>query len=179
MTKAKYKLGDYLSAPGKVYMQVRAVIENDNALPVYALQSFHIKNKHEIEWVTEFELSNDYHVSKTTEPDFKRYDTLAVGDTLKIGDEESQRGSNYATILARVGNMVLLSQIPHSHEVKQIHALADQIKELTDGQVEIMDEDTSQQLKKHGTLNWARQAAADWLTTEQICLMNWPIVRED
>lgn len=173
-TKSKYKVGDYITADDYVIRKVLAVVE-DGLQPVYAVDNPK-GDKDDIKWVTEFELDEDS-MSQIT-PDFASYHALEAGDILHMGQASDRE---YTTVIARVGDLVLLSMAPHSHELKQATQLSDQLKELTDGEVDLigsLDEDTKKALKKHSSSRWTKNVASMWRSVEWICLMNWPIVKE-
>lgn len=178
--KPKYKRGQYLAKEGLKVVKILAVITNSSQ-PVYATEMPRDRDKSEqgthTDWRTEFELDEDkYEVVK---PDFKRYATLEPNDILRIGSGDEVK---YVKILARAGDMALLSQIPQKEAVKAMVGISEQLKELTEGRVDLIkatfsDEELTD-MEKHGTTKWAHNVASFWKTTEWLCLMNWPIVEE-
>lgn len=176
--KPKYKVGDYLVAEKIKFLEVVSVIA-DGPMPIYAIRLVRAANKGgtSVKWNTEYELDED-NVSVVV-PDFSAYHKLQAGDVLRIGWDEHD-SDLYSTILARVGNMALLSDIPQN-KLKEVAKIAAQLKELTEGQLDLMeslDDSTRSDMKKRMSLSHTSRVAAYWMHVDDICLFNWPIVRE-
>lgn len=173
----KYKVGDYLVADKIKFLEVVAVI--DGYMPVYAIRIVRdpAKGGLAVKWNTEYELEEDE--VKIAKPDFAAYRKLIAGDVLRVGWDD--HGPNiYSTILSRVGNLVLISQIP-KNELKELDKIARQVKELTDGGLDLMetlDTDTRANMKKRMSMSHTSKVAAAWMHVDDVCLFNWPIVRE-
>lgn len=171
--KAKYKVGDYVTSYNKVIRQVVVVID-DGTVPIYGVRN--PRTWADIQWDTEYEL-NDEGAEKVI-PDFALYDTLQAGDMLHMGHSEDRP---YIHILARLGNAVMMSSVPHKGKLKQVTKLSEQLKELTDGAIDPlgdMDEQEKSEMRKAGSTTHTAKQATIWQTTDLLCLMNWPIVRE-
>lgn len=184
---SKYKVGDYIVAPGCIFKRIVGVITDDSSNPIYANCVPYNRAKDDdraggysaigtrMVWDTEFELDDDGYAPAT--PDFKRYSKLEAGDMLLVGDKQ-----DYIKVLARVGEAILLSDIPNTQEAEMVNKLSEQIKELSDGKVDpmqdLMSEDERKKLKQRGTMTYAHKVANIWKTTEWLCLMNWTIVGE-
>lgn len=177
--KAKYNVGDYLAGKDKVYAKIKAYLEGEEH--IYAIELPNNKGTSTtIHWYSEFEIDDRFGDIEVRTPDFKRYAQLKAGDILHVGDT----GDIYTTVLAKVGDLVLLSDIPHKHdaELKTIHKLADQLKELTEGQIDIEDvmfnEEQRKDIKNQGSSRYSKRVASMWKPTDWVALMNWPIVEE-
>lgn len=171
--KSKFKVGDYIVGEGRVFSRVMAVI-NDGVQPVYATMGPKDKKP---TWETEFELVDELKLVKQT-PDFAKYKKLKPGDVLLTG--KSTEGI-YTTVLARVGDLCLISLAPQKKAIEQVEKLADQIKELTEGEVDVLEslgDDSKSKMRKYSSTTWANKVAGGWETTDWLCLMNWPIVSE-
>lgn len=174
--KAKYKVGDYLVAPQIKFLEIVAVIEG--RMPIYAVRMPHNPPKHgmQVNWQTEYQVEE--HDAKLGKPDFAPYRKLAADDVLKVSGDENDDA--YSRILARVGDMVLLSQVPHKH-IEGLTDLAEQLRELTDGELDLMgslSKDTKTKVRQHTSLTHQNKLAATWMHIDEVCLFNWPIVGE-
>lgn len=178
-TQPKFKVGDYIAAPHYVFLQVMAVI-TDGMQPVYCLfgppnPSSKKGDRVSYMWSTEFELLEKE--MKVGKPDFEGCRKLQPGDVLRVLSQDNEE--QYTHVLARVDQMVLLSDVPHSHDVKTVSKLAEQIKELTDDKIDLMDnKELKDELRKHGSSTWAKNIATEWYSVENVALMNWKVVGE-
>jgi hypothetical protein len=164
----KYKVGDYIAGDATVCLLVKAAIDGD--MPLYGL---HNHKNDDVAWFTEWEL-DDSKMAKVT-PDFELWDGVKAGDMIHIGHSQDRP---YLKVLARVGDLVMTSQAPAPQSIKtKINALASQLEDLTDGVV------TQAEVKRSmpvitSTMQAHRTAHAKWLTTEELALMNWELLRE-
>lgn len=164
----KYAQGDYLTARNLTFQQVLAAMEQA-AGPIYALGELP-KKPREIIWMTEAELDN-LGLSKQ-EPDFDSFSKLKADDILKMGDREQ-----WCKVLARVGDVVLLSNNPDKDAHNDLLAMDKAMRELTGGPGPL-DEAAREHIKSHGSITKMHQEATDWWTIRQLALMNWTVVRE-
>lgn len=167
-----YKIGDFLAAPKTVILEVVAVVDT-GAMPVYGFRS--PKHNH-IQWETSYQVEQD-NMKKLT-PDFKAYSKIKTGDILKIGGGSIEEGV-YIRVLARVGDAVLLSEKPQAEKIKKVTKLAEQLSDLTDGELDIMqalDADDRETLRKMASTTHASKLANEWMYWGTICLMNWTLI---
>lgn len=176
LNKPKYKVGDYLAGEGRVFARIRAYIEGEEH--IYAIE---LPDQREtgtkMHWYSEFELDDRFGATAVQAPDFKRYARLEAGDILHVDKDI------YTTVLAKIGDLVLLSDIPHKAGAEHtIHKLAEQIKELTEGQIDmedlVFDEEDKQSMKNHASSRYVKRVASMWKPTDWVALMNWKIVEE-
>ncbi len=167
----RFAVGDYLADHHSIILRVEAVI-TDGPLPVYAIVAPNRGN--ELQWFTEYEITEERKLDKV-EPDFAAYAKLEAGDVLRTGSSK-HHDSSYATVLARVGHMVLLSNSPRSqHETETIEKVTAQLDELTGGAISAHG-DVKKELRKGSSILHQSKIADRWWTTDQLCLQNWAIV---
>lgn len=167
-----YKVGDYITRPDYVKFKVVAVIADNPANPLYGL--WHPK-KNDIIWETQFMTMRDK--LKRTTFDVRRWSSLAAGDLVNAGERGK---SSVVTVIARVGDAVMLSMQPTPRKVKQsLDRIAAQIEELSDGEVTVDD------IKKVAGLNDSpseafKSTGDKWFTLEQLEYMNWePLIGDE
>lgn len=189
--QAKYKVGDFVVAKTRVYIEILAVIPGP--MPVYLCATPRTDTKHAAAWQTEFTL--DFLGLTKAEPDFARWEALRVGDSIYVeGDAERQRRGHTHYVLARIGRSVLLSNSPMSQkEKKQNEDLKRQLDELIE-EVEEHGKDMpglqvsvkmlkgatesdpgQQEAEAMLTGQNAYKVAGDWYTVRQLALMNWEL----
>jgi hypothetical protein len=193
--KSKYKLGDYMTAIDRVFLQVMAVIPSDN--PMYAIRipmrPNSTKPEQLITWHSEFEL--DKFKMEKAEPDFSKWQTIEYGDIIYVKGSEGAGHSHH--VLARVGNAVLLSMEPKSRKEQKAHVeLQNQLDDLMQ-ELEQHDQDvpglkviakiTKEATHKSDIDNLiddmltgqnAYKVAGEWWMIDQLALMNWELARE-
>ena len=168
-----YKQGDFVTAPNKVFLEIMAVID-DGVLPIYGTISPKAWDK--VIWRTEFELTDEAYVKGT--PDFEQFASIRAGDIMKMGWTDD---AEYIRVLARVGDVVLLSAAPQSKKVKEVTELSKQLEDLTDGMVkplEMMPAEDREMLKKMASTTHASKIATEWETVTKLALMNWQLLSE-
>lgn len=181
--KPKYKVGQYIAGEDRVYARITAYLSGEEH--IYALELPRMQTRDDsgthVQWFTEFEIDEKFgDVAVVPAPDFKRYANLEAGDVLHLGHTTDL----YTTVLVRVGDMVLLSDIPHDHkkEMAQVHKLSEQLRELTDGKIDVedtlFDPETRKVLSNHGSSRYSKRIASMWKPVQWVALMNWPIVEE-
>lgn len=164
----KYAQGDYLTARNLTFQRVLAAIEQA-AGPIYAMGDMP-KDPKKIVWVTEVELDN-MGLSKQ-EPDFDGFSKIQSEDIVKMGDRDQ-----WCKVLARVGDVVLLSNTPNKEAHADLIELDKAIRGVT-GDQGPLDEVAREHIKAHGSITKMHQEAADWWTVRQLALMNWTVVQE-
>lgn len=172
-SKPKYKVGDYIGGDNYVLLRIMAVLTEGPEI-VYGLST---PKDSDLKWSTEFELL-DRNNNDVLVPDFEAYHNLKAGDILHCGQTMDRE---YITILARAGDLALVSMAPLRKEMGKINKLAEQIKELSDGELDMMDnlsDDAKDNMKKYSSSKYTSRVASDWHPVEWLCLMNWPIVKE-
>lgn len=183
-TEPKFKVGDWLTAEGKIHNHIVGYIQGEEH--IYAVE---VPNKDRnlpystfMTWMTEFELlDRDKDMVKVPAPDFARFAKLEAGDSLRVGGSTGDE-PEYVYILARAGDVVLLSSMPHKHELEKVSKVSEQIKELTDGDIDPMkdflEEGEEEMMRKHSSSRYAKRVATVWKTTDWLAWMNWKIVEE-
>lgn len=179
---SKFKIGDYISADDTILIKIVAVMqeEKDKSIyPIYALSSSKMEN---IKWVTEYELEKK-NFKKALPPDFEKFRKIKSGDVLKI--ECIHKGKNqteYKYVIARVGDVCLLSRSPEKEMVQEINKLSEQIAELTEGQINILEDlsdDVKTSLKETESSLHNSKVADDWYHVDFLATLNWEIISEE
>lgn len=171
--KPKYKVGDYVTSPKHVFLEIVGVIDQ-GVLPIYAIRN--PKNMSQIRWESQYEL-DEQNLEKGT-PDFAKFAAVQAGDVLKMGFTDDRQ---YLRILARVGDVVMLSAAPDPKTVKDVTDLSKQLEELTDGVVnplEMMGKADKDMLRKMASTTHASKVATDWVHVRHLALYNWQLIGE-
>lgn len=172
ISKDKYKVGDYLARPDSIVVQIIGQIPGD--LTLYALRQHHTGDDEDIIWFTEYEIDNNG--LKPYTPDFKLWQTVAVGDVIKVDEKTHKK------VLARIGGLILLSNSPVDHKTMEGAAnLAAQLDELldTDGKMTSMYESGKEKMKPFISTQGAFKVAEDhWHAVDTLALKNWELMRE-
>ena len=174
MGKPKYEAGKFYRYGQSVLIEILGVIPEEQ--PVYALTTVNCPG--EVKWFTEFELEDDLGgVLKEADPDYEAWSKLKVGDMI-LGydmDDKNKSEGHYFTVLARVGDVVLLSSSPHDHShplekvIERVGShIAEQLEELTDGEVKMDVENAKERKAKHMSLRYTQKIAGAWKPLEEL-----------
>lgn len=168
----KYSVGDYLAGQQTVFAKVVAAFEGSQ--PIYGILYRKIGEKPRVSWDTEYELDKQGY--KLKNPDFELWSTIAQGDTIRIG-ELNDSHMCVVMVLARLGDLVMISEPPTTTEVRDtIEDLSEQIERLTEGAV--TKETITEAVKPKTRAEAFKTAHGSWLTIEDLALMNWELLRE-
>lgn len=174
LKSTKFKVGDYITAPDKVFLRVIAVI--DSGLGAVYLLNNHKSNNNQ--WESQYELDQDK--IAVGQPDFEGASKLKAGDILNLGSPEQ---TNYATVLARVGDAVLLSQTADKQKANMLLKMDEQIQRMGEefGKMmgAVLDDDERARIKKMGSSIHASKLAGEWFDVRNIALMNWQILGDE
>lgn len=202
----KFKLGDYVVAPGMIILRIDAVIPG--SMPIYALGGYSNKFKtngvsqeKDIQWVSEYMMDKMGFV-KTT-PDFEKWKNIAVGDIVLIPDGSDEgvniddRRLEQYHVLARVGDSVLFSQTPKSRKQHQKdEEIEQQLNELVDELESHLDEipglqvsakiiktglhksTYEKQLEEMIVGSNAYKVPGYWFTVDELAMMDWKLLKE-
>ena len=169
----KFEVGDWLTAPNVIFLRVCVVVDSGLG-PMYGLTS--AKHRDSIHWESQYEVDDQKLVK--SEPEWEKFNKLKAGDILRQGHAEDRP---YLTVLARVGDAVLLSEVPDKAKSDMLLKLDEYIKtvggEFGVGHKGLGDQEIST-IKKMGSQLHASKRAGDWLDIEFITLMNWELVEE-
>lgn len=172
----KFKAGDYIVADDKVFLRVIAVIDNGLGA-MYALVNPRAKQAG-IQWESQYELDEDSMV--VGYPDFEAARKLKPGDILNLGASDQ---ANYATVLARVDNAVLLSQTPDKKKADMLLKMDDKMREMGEefgGAIGgILDDDDRKKINKMRSSVHASKTAGTWWDVDNIALQNWQILGDE
>lgn len=172
-TKAtNFAEGDWITAPGHVYLKVLAVIDSGVG-PMYCI--FSPKTPNGVGWQSQYQLDEDG--MALAEPDFSRFAKLKAGDILRVGTDDEDP---YVVVLARAGQAVLLSHVPDKKLASKLMELDKHLKQLadlSDGE-SIFEGDDLARIKKMGSQLHSSKIAGDWMDIRQIALMHWEIIEE-
>lgn len=165
---AKYKVGEYVTREDSIILEVQAVIEND--MPLYGVFGY---KEHHLHWDSEYELENKGF--KKVIPDFERWNKVQAGDLIHCGVTKER---SYCKVIARVGNLVMLSTSTLTKKNKEdLERITSQLEELTDG--EITGEKVAEKFGFPETNSEAYKTAADkWWSIHDLALMNWELLVE-
>lgn len=172
----KFKAGQWLVAEGKVFVRIVAVIDSGVGA-MYFMYSSKPDLKNPYQWESQYQLDEDKFEVGT--PDYAAAQKLKAGDILNLGSPEE---SNYATVLARVDDAVLLSQTPDKQKADMLLKLDDMMQKMGEEFGETyggMDDDDRRKIKKMGSQLHASKAAGRWYDVNVIALMNWQILGDE
>jgi hypothetical protein len=178
--KPKYKVGDYLTADDSVIMRVDAVIADDPYNPLYGVSHEKRPDREKdtlLQWATEYELDHNppvYHIT----PEWDKWAKVKAGDLIHVGTSIDK---GYVKVLARVGNLVMLSSKPTTRKEKEsLNRIAGQIEDLTDGKVTKIEITKTIGKDMELTTSEAHKTANSyWWTTEQLARMHWELLGGD
>lgn len=163
----KYAVGDYVTRPDWVLLGVETAI--DGEVPLYGLYNPRTNN---IDWHTEYEL-DDKEVVKASPPNFDLWASIEVGEMVRTGNDQS----GYAKVIARTGDLVMISITPLTKTEKdRFESLASQLEDLTDGT--ISKDEVKKKLDLPKSTSAAYKTPSKWRTVRQLALMNWELIRE-
>lgn len=193
---SKYKVGDYLTGEHMVYLEIVAVINDTKAeQTIYGcLAPPWDEDDYDklLTWTTEWQL--DFMGLALKQPDFTKWQSIAVGDVVFI---DATKGSRTHHILSRVGDMVLLSATPKSQKEKnhnnalkkQLEDLAKEMEDHSDmAQMavtarlvkEVIPEQTEWDEKVEKMLSGtnAYKIPGRWVHINNLAKMNWQLMKE-
>lgn len=166
----KYKQGDYITTTNHTFQRVLAALEQA-AGPIYAVGELP-KSPKKIIWMTESELDG-MNMSKQ-EPNFEGFEQLKAGDILKMGERNM-----WSKVLARIGEVVLLSNVNSEEAHSDLLKLNELVQEITGGDGPLdLDTETRQHIAGHRSITKMHQEATEWFSVKQLALMNWTVVTE-
>ncbi len=170
----KFKAGDYIVAPNKVYLKVMAAVDSGMGA-MYGLVS---PNGTDMRWMSQYQLDQDEFERK--DPDYTAIKNVKAGDIFKVGQKKD---AVYVTVLARVADAVLLSRQPKKGMAEMMLKMDAMLKEMAstmDMEVEdVLDEEELKEFKQMGSQLHSSKIADDWISIEKLCLMNWELVSEE
>lgn len=162
----KYKTGDYIVSSGFTYSRILGVIEQPEAT-VYA--TIGPKKPEHINWFTQYELDQRGYSKKT--PPIDDFRKLQPGDIISVDLEANKKA--YVTILARIGDVVLLSSVPNDKEKFLLDIDKFFEKELGRG---LLDEEERRDMRRERSPHTLLQTADTWWHIDRLALMNWDII---
>lgn len=173
---AMYKTGQYIARKDTISLLVVAAlgkVDPPLADPLYALRCTVAGKDNRIIWFTQYELDN--HGFYEIKPVFDKWANIKTGDMVETGGA-------YKKVLARFGDIVLLSTQPADKKgIKVAHKLSEQLDELTNGQANFV-ENLEKQLERDKPFlssNGALKVAENhWHHIHDLALMNWELLRE-
>lgn len=171
----KHKVGDYVCAPDRVFIRIVAVIDSGLG-PMYGCVT--PTHSDHIHWKSQYELDSESLVRGT--PNFEGCNQLVAGDILRVGQNE--KSSVYVTILARVGEAILLSSAPDKRLAERLLQLDKVMKDVTEDTgldiTDFFDDEDMRNFKRIGSQLHASKIAGNWMPIETLALMNWDIIKE-
>lgn len=174
----KFKVGDYITASDKVFLKIIAVVDSGMGAMYYLYNPRPDLKGDNYRWESQYELDEQKLVVGV--PDYEGANKLQAGDILNLGSPEAV---NYSTVLARVGNAVLISQTPDKKKADMLLKLDDAMKEMSSefGEMasSLLDDEQRAQVKKMKSSIHASKTAGEWWDVERIALMNWQILGEE
>lgn len=180
--KARFKSGDYLTIDNgqrNAFVKVIAVIEGP-VQHLYALQRW----GHKFKWFTEYEMfaEADFTTCLGKGPDLKLWDTIAVGDMLECnGCNNPYYERHTHMVIARVGQLVMLSNAPVKLDADKTRAVAEQLDSLTNdafGLSELAENAIKSSKPYSSSRNAQKISQKDWSDIEHLAWLNWRIIRE-
>lgn len=165
----KYKVGDYLAGHDTVFYKIVGAI--DGPVPVYAATS--IKEQGAM-WFTENEFT-DRKIVPTT-PDWRGAESLQVGDVVNAGCGHANHPAAYITVLARVGDAMLFSQMPDPGAHDMLRYVEHMEKQHN---AKVADDDQIRAARDATNTRKLSLQAGDWVSTTEVALMNWVIVKDE
>lgn len=169
----KFAEGDWITAPGRVYLRIMSVIDQGMG-PLYGVWS--PRSPEMIKWETQYQLDDDKMVKD--EPNFGRFKKLAPGDILRLGQDADK--DPYVVILARQGNSVLVSHVPDKRllgKLLEMEKAMRSMADLEDGQ-SFFDDDELDRVKKMSSQLHSSKIAGEWRSIRNLTLMHWEIIEE-
>lgn len=168
-----FKVGDYIVAPDCVYLRIMAVVDSGMG-PMYGVLG---PKDAVLHWQSQYQLDSDKMV--VGQPPLEQLKSLKAGDIIRAGQRDE---ANYVTVLARVGDAVLLSSRPNKRLAQKLIQLDKMFSEVSEDTgmnlTDLIDEREMTALKKLGSSLHAAKIADEWLAIETIALMNWELVSE-
>lgn len=173
----KYKVGQWVSSPDSVWLLIVGMIDSGMG-PMYALMSPKQPDSRGLRWQSEYEMLEEE--MTPGEPNYKGCRALKIGDILTIGSSDGDQV--YATILARVGDAVLLSQTPDKSKVKMMEHMDRVMSEMGEEMGfsgGLLDEKDRKRLKRQASTLSTAKMAGRWMSVDQIALMNWELAGDE
>lgn len=202
----KYHVGEYVGGKHFKTFRIESII--DGVMPIYALRNPYVNNNstsgHPYWWLTEYCL--EAFKFTLVVPDFEKWESVETGDML-AHSHEHEKGvhTEFVKVLARAGNLLLLSMAPIQDKedpsdqlLKQLDELSNEIgvptettekvKEmitnvLPDSEVHVgiqeIDDEINKTMKQLTLSHKMADMANGWRSIEELVLNgHWEIMKE-
>lgn len=172
----KFKAGDYIVAPDKVFLRIIAVIDSGMGAMYFLVNPRPSSTRYA--WESQYELDEDG--MEVGEPNFELARKIKPGDILNLGSPES---ANYATVLARIDNAVLLSNTPDKKKADMLLKMDQKMREMGEelgaSLGGLLDDGDRAKINKMRSSVHASKTTGEWWDVDTIALMNWQILGDE